>query len=239
MTQRLQYASLSSEIIAVKLKLESLIRVVKDADDDLRWYINELSKSFDKNTVSYQEIGKRAQAFNKSIGVDALESKNTLPEKIDLDTPEKAKPTWVKELYRTGVRCCHPDRLVSHDIEVKKDLIEIYNEIVCAYKENDTPTLMIGCFKVHVKPKDINDEKIQILKRELSRLKSELSTLINSDGYKWSNLSKEDRHIFIKNYLRHLGVRLKSADEIKEVLRRKPTKRNHNQRPVNRLKNRV
>ena len=81
-----------------------------------------------------------------------------------LITKKTTDKIWAKSLYKRAVRRCHPDTLKIPDDEYKLELTNIYKNITESYENDNLDILMIETYKLFIKPKDIIDEQIQILK---------------------------------------------------------------------------
>jgi hypothetical protein len=62
---------------------------------------------------------------------------------------------------------------------------------------------------------------------------------LTSQGYVWSTFSDEMKETFLINLMKQRGVRFVDKNKVKEVLKRKVSRRKSGQRPKNKLRERV
>ena len=244
MTRKIQYDNLVSEIIHLKNQLTEARSIFNKAQSEMRWYLSDLVKTVADDDIdnfkNYLKIESKNDDCEKNIKTSNSfsndeESNYAAEPKLKKD---EARLRWVKDLYRTAVKRCHPDRLGTINDDHKSELIDIYRSIVKSYEDGHNGDLMINSSKVFVRPKKIDKEKVQILVLYNQHIKKQLNEIIKSDAFQWANMEQKVRETYVVNYLKQMGIKFVDINTVQSVLKRTYIKRKPGQRPSNNLKNR-
>ena len=243
MKKELKYESLARDLITLKEYFLEVKENFYASKCELESHLNELLKKI--NSEDIEKFNDVTGVTARKNAIDNLEKSIANKEdssKINHKNINKKneKERWVKQLYRTAVRRCHPDKLDSiSDDDYRDELINIYKDIVEAYDSDEKSDLMISCFKLLVKPKKITTVQLDLLADKKKLLSSEINKITKSDQYMWFFSSEEQKELILINFLKQMGIRFVDKEKVREVIRRKPAARKPGQRPVNRLKLRV
>ena len=246
------YDRLLAELLVLKNILIELQATMQDAEHDYKWRVSELFKSVvesdEQKFIStlgmdkYLQTKKQKQEEANQIAAQSQNSqqnpKKTVSEHLQFEN-KKIEKKWAKQLYRKSVKRCHPDLVKHGDNEYKLKLASIYLEVTKAYDETNYAELMLASSKVYVQPNKITNEHIDILKDEILIKSNLLKNIKQSEAYIWSNLSVEQKETFLVNLVQQKGVKLKSKDAVKQVLRKRPPRRKKGEKPQNLRKMRV
>ena len=246
-----KYNSLVTELSSFILKHNELETIKVNAEFDLKWRLTQLyeevveedeQKFIDlagmqghlTTTAQKKEIAKREkksvqQAHDNQSGLSDLIQTNK-------NTTDKV---WAKSLYRRAVRRCHPDTLKVADDEYKKELTELYKNITESYENNNLDILMVESYKLFIKPKEVINDQIQILEESKQSYDKKIKNILASQGFVWSTFSDEMKETFLINLMKQKGVKFVDKKKVKEVLKRKVSRRKVGQRPKNKLRDRV
>ena len=232
-----QYDSLVTELASFILKHGELEVIKTDAEFDLKWRLTQLYKEVNKEdeqkfidisgmqghlTTSEQknQIAKKEKEIDESQQ-DRQQGLSGLIE-TNKKTTDKS---WAKSLYRRAVRRCHPDTLKVSDSEYKEELTEIYKNITESYENDNLDILMVESYKLFIKPKEVIDDQIQILKESKQQYNKKIKSILSSQGFVWSTFSDEMKETFLINLMKQQGVRFVDKNKVKEVLKRKVSRR--------------
>ena len=246
------YDNLVIELANYIQKFQSLLKIQKDSEFDLKWRLTELYNSVKEDdeqkfidvaglsghlvtSKQKREIEKRQKEIIEKNQNSHQEGLSDLTQ-ITKKTTDKI---WAKSLYKRAVRRCHPDTIKITDDEYKLELTNIYKNITESYENDNLDILMIETYKLFIKPKDIIDEQIQILKVSKNDYHTKINNILKSQGYIWSTFNNEMKETFLINLMKQKGIRFVDKEKVKEVLKRKISNRKMGQRPQNKLRNRV
>ena len=245
-----KYNSLVTELTSFIIKHDELDTIKKDAEFDLKWRLTQL----------YEEVAEEDE--QKFIDISGMQGHlSTTAQKKEIAKREKEAEVqqqahtglsgliqtnksitdkgWAKSLYRRAVRRCHPDTLKVADNEYKEELTEIYKNITESYENSNLDILMVETYKLFIKPKQVISDQIQILEESKNNYDIKIKNVLTSQGFVWSTFSDEMKENFLINLMKQKGVRFVDKRKIKEVLKRKVSRRKVGQRPKNNLRERV
>ena len=112
-------------------------------------------------------------------------------------------------------------------------------------EEHHTEVLISGSveniesYKLFIKPKEVISDQIQILEESKQSYDKKIKNILTSQGFAWSNFSDEMKETFLINLMKQKGVKFVDKSKVKEVLKRKVSRRKVGQRPKNKLRDRV
>ena len=98
---------------------------------------------------------------------------------------------------------------------------------------------MVETYKLFIKPKEVIRDQIQILEESKKNYGEKIKRILISQGYVWSTFNDEMKENFLINLMKQRGVKFVDKDKVKEILKRKVSKRKIGQRPKNKLRARV
>ena len=82
-------------------------------------------------------------------------------------------------------------------------------------------------------------KNLQILEESKQKYDKKIKIILGSQGFVWSTFSSEMKETFLINLMKQRGVRFVDKNKIKDILKRKISKRKGGQRPKNKLRDRV
>ena len=246
-----KYNSLVTELSSFILKHNELETIKVNAEFDLKWRLTQLYEEVAEEdeqkfidlagmqghlttTAQKKEIAKR----EKKSAQQAHDNQSGMSELIETNKKTTDK-SWAKSLYRRAVRRCHPDTLKVADDEYKEELTELYKNITESYENNNLDILMVETYKLFIKPKEVISDQIQILEESKQEYDKKIKIILGSQGFVWSTFSSEMKETFLINLMKQRGVRFVDKSKIKDILKRKISKRKGGQRPKNKLRDRV
>jgi len=245
------YDSLVTELSSFIQKYKVLHETSRNAEFDLRWRLSELFKDVkeedEQKFIDVSGLGgfiitsKEKREIEKKKKVIA-ENQDSVDQKIS-EYSHIIKKTnnekWVKSLYKRSVRRCHPDTIKVADNDYKEKLSQIYKDITEAYEDDNLDILMVEAFKLFIKPKEVIKEQIEILEESKKMYYKKIKHITTGQGYAWSTFSEELKENFLINLMKQHGIRFVDRTKVKEVLRRKASKRKTGEKPKNKLRDRV
>jgi len=245
-----KYISYITHLTSIIEKLKELEEIHVNSSFDLKWRLTELFKNIKhadeekfievtgmKNHLSTA----KSEEDLKIIKQESEEQKEDKPlSEINTQTNKKnVDKSWAKKLYRKAVKRCHPDITSRLDKHYQKDLESVYKEIVSAFDSALYDALMVGCYKLMLKPENINHDQIDILEKSIIEHESKIDKLLKTQAVIWYYFDEETKANFLVNFLKQNGINITSKSEVKDILRRKAPSRRTGKRPKNKLKNRV
>ena len=246
-----KYRSLVVELTSLILRHDELKEVKLKAEFDLKWRLTQL----------YEEVSEEDE--QKFIDISGMNGQlMTTEQKQDLAKREKDpvtaqenkhhglsgfikldnKPTdkkWEKSLYRRAVRRCHPDTLKTVDDDYREELVELYKNITESYENRNLDILMVESYKLFIKPKEVINEQIQILENSRQTYSKNIESIITSEAFLWSTWDDKMKENFLINFMKQRGIRFADKKKVKEILKRKVSKRKVGEKPKNKLQGRV
>jgi hypothetical protein len=246
-----KYDSLITELTSFIKKYDELEAVRIDAEFDIKWRLIQLYKEVsEEDEQKFIDIaGMKGQLTTSSQKRELINREEEIarqqeaPERGLSELTQIEKKTtdkkWAKTLYRRAVRRCHPDTLKIADDEYKLELTNIYKCITESYENDNLDILMVETYKLFIKPKDIIDEQIQILKESKNDYHTKINNILKSQGFAWSTFNDEMKENFLINLMKQHGVKFVDRSKVKDVLNRKINNRKPGQKPKNRLRERV
>ena len=246
-----KYDSLVAELTSFILKHSELQIIKANADFDLKWRLtqlyNEVAEEDEQKFIDIAGMQGHLTTSAQKREIERKEKdaqhkqchrKQDLSESIVLNKKTTDK-SWAKSLYRRAVRRCHPDTLKLSDSEYKEELIELYKNITESYENNNLDILMVETYKLFIKPKEVIRDQIQILEESKKNYDEKIKRILISQGYVWSTFNDEMKENFLINLMKQRGVKFVDKEKVKEILKRKVSKRKIGQRPKNKLRARV
>jgi hypothetical protein len=244
-----KYDSLVTELTSFIQKHKELESIHRDAEFDLKWRLTELFKDVkeedEQKFIDISGMQGHLMTSSQKLEIERLEntlfqevSENSLSELIEINKKATSK-NWAKSLYRRAVRRCHPDMLKTVDADYKEELVQIYKAITESYEVDHLDILMVEAYKLFIKPKEVIGEQIEILEESKQDYHKKIKAILTSQGYVWSTFSDEMKETFLINLMKQRGVRFVDKNKVKEVLKRKVSRRKSGQRPKNKLRERV
>lgn len=109
-------------------------------------------------------------------------------------------PPKYKKLFRKMVVKCHPDKLKG--VDNKEWLVEIYDKVIRAQKNNDLGGLLILAIKLEMDVSEFEEEIVEI-EKSCEELDTQISNHTNSSIWYWNSLeTDEEKDKFIQRYIK-------------------------------------
>ena len=245
-----KYDSLVAELSSFILKHDELETIKSNAEFDLKWRLTQLYKEVTEDdeqkfiditgmqghlTTSEQKLELLKREKERSQQEPSSQGLSDLTQ-VEKKTTDKK---WAKVLYRRAVRRCHPDTLKVADDDYKEELTSIYQAITESYENSNLDILMVETYKLFIKPKEVIDDQIEILEESKKTYYKNIQDILSSQGFVWSTFNDEMKETFLINLMKQKGVKFVDKSKVKEILKRKVSKRKVGQRPKNKLRGRV
>ena len=138
----------------------------------------ELKNLFDEKTkASEVSIPTNNDPIVETL-VETAEPISYKPNMEDYEIVTVPKDPKLKSLYRNIVKSTHPDKV--NDFYLK----ELYMEATKAYDDNSLLPILTICDKLGI-PYDISEEETNLIKDEISTIKTKSQFLENTYTWKW------------------------------------------------------
>ena len=175
---------------AINIKLKRAIRKYEFLIEE----INDTSEMLDNATMS----------FNKALysGEDGEKFSKEDNSQEDLPDPEKNKiEQKYKKLFRKIVVKCHPDKISKEvAVQLKEELLGIYESAVEAHDFGDRSALIFCAYKLEI---DINDfkEDVHHIEEQCSNMEKSLETIQSTSAWFYEYILKdEEKAGFIEKF---------------------------------------
>lgn len=246
-----KYDSLVTELSSFILKHDELEAIKSNAEFDLKWRLTQLYKEVaEDDEGKFIEIAgmqghlttsaqKRELAKKEKEVVKQQESPSQGLSELTEIEKKTTDEVWAKSLYRRAVRRCHPDTLKVADDKYKEELTSIYQNITESYENSNLDILMVETYKLFIKPKEVIDDQIEILEESKQNYYKNIQDILSSQGFVWSTFNDEMKENFLINLMKQRGIKFVDKQKVKEVLKRKVSRRKPGQKPKNKLRERV
>jgi hypothetical protein len=188
--KKLEMNKLFKELQFIKSDYEYKAELARVADLQFIQTINQiLEKNQELKTIYKEKIDKKfdqiIESKNKSLSEDTLifqSNKNNKSEKL-------------KKLYRKVVKVTHPDKSESDE------MMNFYLRASNYYEYNDILSIYDICEQLEI-TYEIDDEDIEIIKKEINLYKDKISFLEQSLAWKWSNDESTNKKDFVFDYIK-------------------------------------
>lgn len=248
-----KYICLVTELSSLIEKFKEIDKIREESEFDLKWRLSQLYESVLQDdeqkfinisgmqghlmtTEEKQELIKKEKEQEEKQQQKINENK--LSDIIDHQKNNTDKK-WAKDLYRRSIKRCHPDTIKTSDDEYKEELLILYKSITQSYEDLNLDILMVESYKLLIKPKEAQDDQIEILNVSIKNYVNKINNALQSQGYVWSSFNDEMKETFLINLMKQRGVRFVDKEKVKEILNRKVNNRKMGQRPRNILFERV
>ena len=230
-------------ILELKLLKETYSEMISQRDSgkmDLMFRLAEIKKNIPRDQKDKYIKSMFPQNVDKDTKIK--ESNHEEDKMIDSNDIVKASEKikgdlWTKKLYKKIALKTHPDKLCMYPEEDRGRLICIYKDASSDYESGNFSYLFIHATDANIKIDSLSEKQKACVRERIAYLKSAIKDLGGNHYWIWSNLTDEDKKIFLKNHLSQLGYTV-CENEIDEALRKKP-ERKTGTRPVSMLKNRM
>jgi hypothetical protein len=230
---------------ALKFKsLEQIFELAKNEElqgnSDLRFRVSELQNEVDiSQKQRYRKEILKLDDKKKDIAIfNNHQEENSISASSAKKRKEAKQEKWQKDLSKRIALKTHPDKLGDIKDEDLQYYTNVYRKASTAYSESNDPMLLVCGHDVRLKPKNFNEEHVEILKNANKIYTDTIKQVYQSSGYSWYHMPEKDKTIFLINYVKQMGftINKKQASEI--IKRVKPVARKKGERPLPPLKNR-